>query len=562
MPNQITQAQAGDDRVKQWLHIDDFSPGIWDSSYISLASPTLTAPLGAASANETWKCASLPSGGLGPLPDIDYSDSLSFFPGATNIHYIVGFALNPGLGNGLEELIIILESDDGSTHYFDVWSRIPNSLDQVQIANNVSASTPGYFGSPYPEWTRISAQPVIGEPGYIVPEPRLVFPSAVITDPHGNQGHLWCYPPVSSPTSYSLQDLVNPGVSGVSGQVITYNSRVQVLAGVGYQWPIAGGISTNENINYTDPPQSQNFGSQQTILAAEQPWGYGAWGSVTVGELVLIKKSGGGVVMNGDISEPTSIISLPGIESTGDFVGKADASSIGLVYCSQNRGAWLWNGGNTSQKISSQIKDNFYDCSSTVIASNNYGFCAHHWQDWVLFSNNFMYNPDTGGWWRIHPTDDGNATTTGMTFWWWQQGRLGNHVYAAPLAIGSGAPSEEIWYVRFNNEVPSGHYSWLSLPVHVTANANRVVDVTQVIIRLSSPDNTGGTATVTINNESHTTQQVTAQVRPHRLNFGSASIGLVDIRPLITCDNDNGSAPLVHSIDIGFSTRALNPSDN
>lgn len=562
MSNQVTQAEAGTTRVTSWLHVDDFSPGIWDTSYVSPATQ-LGAPLGAASPTGTFCCASLQGGGLGPLPGIDFSQNYPApKPGETTRLYTVGFADNPGLLDGNEELVLIMEGDDGINHYVVGWSTEPNTADFNVILNDSSATTPGYFGAPYPTWTRMSSQPVIGDPGYIVPEPRLVFPTAVLTDPHGNEGHLWVYPTVASPGSFGCQDLVVPGDT-VSGQVIAYNSRLQVLAGVGYTWPTGGGISTNENINYNDPPESQNLLNQQTILAAEEPWGYGAWGSVSVGELVLIKKQGGGVVMNGDISEPTSVITLPGIQPTGNFVGKADASSIGLVYCSENRGAWLWNGGNTSQKISPQINDNFFDCSSSVIASNNYGFCVHHWQDWILFSNNWMYNPDTGGWWIMYPqTGGGNADVIGQTFWWWQQGRYGYQCYAAPLFVDNTLG--ETWYSRFNSHSAASNWSWTSLPLHVSPNANRVIDVTQVILRVSNPVASGSTITITIGEWTATTPAIGPEMEWVRLNAGNGSLGLVDMTVSIQGNNPTpgDAAPVLHSIDIGYTTRAQQASDN
>ena len=398
----------------------------------------------------------------------------------------------------------------------------------------------------------------------MVPTPTLVFPSAVITDSHTNSGHLYLYPNPSSPSSFAVADIVVPGVSAVTGQVLTYGSRIIVLSGIGDPWPIAGGISTNNQVNYTDPFGSYDYGNQNALFNIEQPWGYGAWGSVSVGELILIRKYGGGVVINGDVSSPNSVISLPGIEPTGQIVGSAHASSIGLIYCAEGKGAWTWNGGNTSQKISTQIQDNFFDAATPAnIPSNNYGFFVEKWQDWLLFSNNWMFNPDTGGWWIFHPTTgNGNANVDGLTFFWWHHGNRAFQFYASPLAIENDSALDQSWYVRFNGETLSKHYLWTSLPMHVVPNANRVVDVTQVIFRLSSPDGTGGTVSCTIGTETETTSAVYNFVYPYRLNFGSGSLGQTDIICSLSADNPNGSAPIVHSIDIGFTARARNPADN
>jgi hypothetical protein len=570
VPNGITQAtDTSDARVEQWLHIDSFDPGIYDGSYISNADPIISAPLGAAKASGTFCCASLAGGGLGPLPSREQVFGYGItFPGTATRLYITGFIINPGLLSGDDEAIIIMEGDDGTDHYVLGYSYIPQTLTAHSLANvtTTNATTPGIFGAPYPAWTRMSSQPVIGDSGYVVPTPVLVFPGAVLTDSNGDNGHIWVYPPVGAATSFACQDLVDPGVTGITGQVITYGNRILVLSGVGYSWPVSGGISINENINFTDPPQGEDYLNQQTILVAEEPWGYGAWGSISVGELMLIKKTTGGVVVNGDIDSPNSVIYLPGVQPTGDIVGRSDANQIGLIYCSEGRGAWLWNGGNTSEKISAQIRDNFFDCASTVIPSNNYGFYVESWQDWILFSNNWLFNPDTGGWWQIYPqTGAGNAEVTGQTFFWWSKGRLGYQRYAAPLAIGTGSSSEFglNWFSRFDSTVPAPHWSWTSLPMHVVPTADRVVDVRQVVLRLSSPDGTAPTATVTIGTWTETTTDpIGRNPTTFRFNAGVGSLGLEDITVEITGDNASGSAPILHSIDIGFNIRAGVETDN
>jgi len=565
--NQITNGQATDPRnVDHWVHIDEFSPGCYDSSYISVDGIVVPAPLGAANADETFCCASLPSGGLGPLPAlVETGVYPTGFGGSLTEAFITGFIVNPGLDDINDELVIIWEGDDGTTHYVSAYSVVPalGAPGINQILNSTSATNGGgIFGAPYPAWTRMN----VGGTGN--PPPELVFPGAVSTDANGNNGHLYIYPPILAPTTFAVQDLI-VGASSTTGQVIAYGNRVLCLAGVNYPWPAGGGITTNENINFTDPPQSSSYGDQMTILGAEVPWGYGAWGSVSVGELMLIKKYGGGIALYGDIFEPSSVLELPGIQSVGDFVGKACASQIGLVYCSEQRGAWLWNGGNTSQKISPQLRDDFYDATTgTGLESNNYGFCVEHWQDWLLFSNNFMYNPDTGGWWVLYPTESkGSGSVPGHTMWWWSPGRFGNQMYSAPIRFGTAGGLNRNWYYKFDNEVPAPHYQWQSLPIDPVPNATRLIDVVQVIVRVSDPSPVVGTASLTVTigdqntSESRTTTGVAIGADPtlYRFDFGASTLGLQNL--IVTLNGDNStsgySAPYVHSIDIGIKTRAM-----
>ena len=548
--------QANDDRNLEWVHIDDFSPGVYDNSYISLAEPKLSAPLGAADAIATFCCASLGQGlGLGPLPALTTTGVYpNAMPGTSTKAFLTGFAVNPGLDSGNDELVLIFEADDGTNHYVQAYSDVPAISSVNQILTSTSGTVVGLFGAPYPTWTRMNAT------GTGNPPPKLVFPGSVSTDAAGSSGHLYIYTPILAPSTFAVQDLI-VAHSSVTGQVICYGSRVICLVGVNTSWPAGGGINTNENINFTDPPQSSTYGNQNDIFTAEEPWGYGAWGTMSVGELMLIKKYGGGIILYGDINNPSSVISMPGVQPVGDFVGKAAATSVGLIYCSEKMGAWIWNGGNTSQKISRQLRDTFYDATSGIgILSNNYGFDVATWQNWILFSNNYMYNPDTGSWWVIYPTaPNGNVAVPGQTIWWWEGGRFGNQMYGAPLEFGTTGGLTKDWWFLFDNTVPAPHWQWQSLPVHVDANADRVLDVRQIILRGSDPSaSTHATLSVYVNGTLiGTTPTLGLQPLPYRFNVGTGARGLDDIVLKVTGDNSvSGSSPILHSIDFGYEVRA------
>lgn len=546
----------------QWLHIDDFSPGGYDGSHISTEDVVNSAPLGACSLRQTWACAAIVGGALGPLPGrkvVKPFSTIGGLPGAATLALLAGVAITPELNNGGNELVTIVEADDGTNHFVKATSFNDNTLalNTISGPTQTYGTTPGFFGAPYPAYTRMNAG---GTPGPPPPGPVLVFPSP---GPSGaSEGSLWVYPKLSTPTAFTAQDLITHGSppSSISGQVICYGNRVIVIAGVTYQWPTGGGVNTNENFNYTDPPESATFGDQQTIMAVEIPWGYGGWGTVSVGELLLIKKIGGGVILNGDINVPTSIIRMPGIQPTGLIVGQARATPMGLIYCSENRGAWLWNGGNVSQKISKNIADEFFDLEHNVIGSNNYGFNVFHWQKWIMFSNNVIYDMDTGSWWQLYPKKGiTSGPLTGQDIWWYNQSNVGNQIIVSPLVVTANA---DPWASYFDNTFPSPHYQWQSLPIHVTQNADRVVDVREIIVRASDPTATG-TATISgsVNGAALTPiNPVTIGPNPTtvRFNVGTGARGIYDIIVTLIADNPtaNGSAPIIHSVDIGWRARA------
>ncbi len=551
----------------KWIHIDDFSPGCFDPGNISTTEPSTAQPTGAADITGTFACSVIKGGSLGPLPalvsSVPYA-TFGGFPGTSTLTLLAGFIVVPQLNDGNFEVVAVFESDDGTSHYVKAYSYQPASasLHAISGPTITSGTSPGFFGAPYPAFTRLNAAGSAGPPP---PGPKLIFPTAVGTDPRGPDGHLWVYPSVAAPTTFVADDLIT-GVlatppSSITGQVICYGNRIICLVGVNYQWPAGTGINVNENFNYTDPPESAIYGNQQTIDAVETPWGYGAWGTVSVGELLLVKKYGGAVILNGDVNVPTSIIRVPGVQPTGDFVGRACPTPIGLIYCSQNRGAWLWNGGNSSVKISQNIHDTFFDLETGRLQTNNYGFFVEFWQKWVMFSGNVWFDSETQSWWNIYPKKGTTVgSLVGKDFWWYCLTQNGNQMLAAPLELQA---SGESVYSVLDNTVASAQYQWQSLPIHVTPNADRTIDIRQIIVRCSDPSNSGAaTIKASTPNGSFTETSVAATtpigVNPTmvRFNVGQGAQGLQDIVIQILAANSAGHpAPIIESIDVEYKVR-------
>lgn len=546
----------------QWIHIDDFSPGMFSPSNISTEQPVTNQQLGAADATATFACSSIKGGSLGPLPalvaGLEYS-AYGGLPGTATMSTLIGFVITPQLSDGNYEIIAIFESDDGTDHYVVAASYEPGGSVNVISGPTITSGTigNGLFGAPYPVFTRANVDGSAGPPP---PGPVLIFPTAVSSDSSGAGGHLWLYPELLDPTSFTAQDLIVSG-SSITGQVVTYGNRIICLVGIDYDWPTGGGINVNENFNYTDPPESSNYGDQQTIFAVEEPWGYGAWGTMSVGELLLIKKYGGAVILNGDINVPSSVIPIPGVQPTGDIVGRGASTPFGFIYCSQNQGAWLWNGGNTSQKISQAMDDNFFDMETNVIESNNYGFFVEHWQKWLMFSGNVWYDTDTGAFWNVYPKMGTTiGTLSGRDMWWYSLTRNANQILAAPLVLHDD--TDNVW-MTLDNTTPSECYQWQSLPIHVVTNAERVLDIRQIIVRCSDPANTGlAEITVSLPNGSFsdtsnsTDNPIGVDPTILRFNVGMGAQGLQDIVVNVLAENTGAGAPIIESIDVEYKVRA------
>ncbi len=158
----------------QWLHIDDFSPGGFDAGNISTENPVNSAPLGACSLRDTYACSVIAGGALGPLPALVSSEAFSALgglPGTATRALITGMAITPQLDNAGFEFIVGYEADDGTNHYIAWFSQQGASLHAISGPTNTAATQPGFFGSPYPTYTRMNAAGTAGPPPPGPPRP-------------------------------------------------------------------------------------------------------------------------------------------------------------------------------------------------------------------------------------------------------------------------------------------------------------------------------------------------------------------------------------------------------
>ena len=454
------------------------------------------------------------------------------------------------------DTVTILRTTSGDA-YVPLGTIVTNIVgNTMTLSNNVTVvgggSVTGTLGTPgtagvSPSSTQTPGQPVI------------VFPNggpATATD--ATSGQVYMYPDPSNPSVFSALPLITgtgSTWSSVAGQVLCYDNRVLCLAGVLYPYPLGGGFDTNEDINYTDPPNSTLYGFQQTVLAAEAPYGYGCGLSISAGELFIVKKRGGAILVTGDIFSP-NVTSLPGVQSTGGFYGRADSGMAGGFYCSEANGAWLWNGGSTSQKISTQLDDDFFMVpASGSIGSANYGFFVQSIGDKVYFSNNWMFDTRTNSWWKYHPD-----STQGGVDLYYVQPVSGPFIYASPLSFTA---NNNDWLFRFNLAEAEQHWQWTSLPTTLQTN-DRVSDVREVVIVATCTASAACQVTLTILDKGAvvwgpTTQSGFVDDGPDYIRFNTAGLGVTRPQFRINVDNTVGGVvdmPIIDGYKVRYRPRA------
>lgn len=527
MPAQVTP------RITHWVGLNTFSPGLFSNTNIAGIEPVVPAPPGAADARYTVGCMALTNGGLGPLPKIvktyEYTGTLPFST-YTKFYIWQFYTIANYTAGAPDRLIVAFQGTDGTDRNSRTITYRTTVGHVLSTGTWATTKKTTILGPSFPQMVRIAKTTPTTKVGN--PELALMVMGTKTGDVVTFVG---VYPNLTKPTTPTITILAKEP----NAQVIGFQGRILALKSDTYTWP--GGVySTNEAIDYTTPSNSKTLGTQHIILDPTDPFGYGTWGSISAGELFLIKNREGGLLMTGDINYPT-VTKLPGIQPTGHCQGPGGQTPEGLFYCSQANGAWLWDGGNISEKVSTQIDDDFY--INTEIFSGNFNCMS--WGQWVLFSNNWIYNMQLNSWWKW---DFPHAC------FWFGIGREAEHCYFAKPFITA---TTKDFAFKVTKTTPTTTYTWQSLPIKV-AN-NKYINIREIVLYASN--NTTATSTVNIKlyNDGTQIETLTTEVGqigadPSMIRIPAGGVTLENITIRLTATGTNG-APIIHSLTIGMTVR-------
>lgn len=529
--------------------IADFSPGIFShaegAEFKTGSSFPVPAPPGAAQEKNTYGCIALPGGGLGPLPrvvDRQTIPTLGATKNVINMFRVIG-EVNPSSGSGsgpLAELHVGVAWDDGS-NLRQEWYRgtlLTNPAVWISLAGFACAASP--------------FRPQMMTSGLTRPTSASVANITLAASVFAGVYRFFLFPDPSAPGSNTpYTDTTH------AGNLFCHQGRVFLLAPYSTAHGATAFSTSNENIQYTDPPLSSTMGSQQVLFSPENPYGYGAWGSISSGELFLVKIQGGAVMVTGDVFYP-SITRLPGVVSTGQLGQEATPTSVGLIYCAEGMGAYAWGGGSTSQKISPQLRDDFFmpvTLPTYMQPPASYGrntFVQHHaWYNWVLFPNNWLYDTLTQSWWLL---DNPNVAST--TYTWFHS--YATELYAAISSYDNGATNQ---VAHFHLGSPVLTYSWTSQPIALAEG--RLVEIRELELLAAGPDSVN-TVQVTIADKTGSTVQETFTFGnssynyvPFRIRLNTAiSATMVSVN--IVATGNSTSAPAIYNLSLGWRESVSN----
>ena len=543
-----------------YLTIDDFRPGIVSQAKYAYGASDNSAPVpwlgkpGAAQENGTVGCIALANGGLAPLPGISKTVSSGYaVPGGAtawingvNVHSL---ASGSSVGFSNDEIVYGFEIKQGTTRTFELnsWldaAAVTTVIFQEGPATDTSTAGINALSSGL---TRVNPTAPL-QPG----QPCLSL-SYTFAQDAGAISYNWLYPNPSSPGVVGLYTFV-PSYNSLT---LTHQNRVVELTLDNYPWiGTIGGVTTlfptNETFNYTDPPNSNVMGAQNEVFVEEYPSGVGAWGSISAGELFLVKQAGGAFIVSGDLNSPT-ITFLGGVTPTyGTINHDGGAQTLqGLVYASDFNGVWAWQGGMTSQKLSGNLNDDFW----MVPTEGGFSFSASSWGDWICTTNGWVFDTANGGWWKL--------TNPGFTPLYCRVRSDGTAMWTVANNFTSGAAPI---IAQYNYATPGNAYTWQSYPLTQTKDRN--ISIQEVIVRAQGVGTvtltfagSGGTTAVTLPTPVNVNSAVPVSTR---MNVGSASGQTFQTHNvtvnIASTGTGGGPAPVVYSVSIGFLESApINP---
>lgn len=323
----------------------------------------------------------------------------------------------------------------------------------------------------------------------------------------------------------------------------------------------------NEHVHYTPPFDFDATNEDDAELTfgtfgERRPWLSGVIASISADELLLIKHRDGGLLVRGDLDDPT-IVDLPFMHSTLGARSVPAWTPKGLVYGGRN-GVYMWMGGETTEYISPQLEGWFWNPDPNNI--ERYGTHGRFawWDPFVVAPNNYIYDSRSGAWWRLDDvvqTDGADAIQSADI------SPVGDRLYAFPFAFTS---NQLVAWRTADKSVLADTYSWQSQPLPLTAD--RLVTIRELRLLATHKGTSAGTITVTISGYTDEGEAVTPvstaitldanRDRPQLkvVKLAVKPIAHVQVRIEANSGNTAQAAPKVHSLSLSIGDRQHIPS--
>lgn len=535
----------------QYLTINDFAPGIRHKVFGG--GQAAAGPLGAADPAATFRCVVLAGGGLGPLPALVQTKTRDE-PGDSfdDKFRISGFHVTGPMQeqtyqstfDGVDNVEVHLAYEFMDADHKWVWERInlwhSTEFDDTIESRTIVHPNPSAYDDNYRPTAFVDAR-------MHATDPLALGDVFVVAGYHPDDmdatNNVWLiFPDPAAPNSTSTAVILDVNETTLmvqhQGRVISIDNHVFDHGGSGH-WVVNDQlVFTQVNLPTVaeDPPGTiigVNVFTQGPVS------GYGAVVSSTAQELLLVKHRGGATLVSGDIDDPT-VMSMPGVASTRGAVTYGVFTPVGFVYGVKDGGIHAWGGGDSSEKLSIYLDDDFWQMRPSDWKDFDGKFDTIG--DFILCPNNWIYDIPSKSWWRLEDP------ATYQIFQWAGSPQSSNF-YGAPAEFQDG---EAIFY-RFDLTELVSDYQWQSQ--YIAQSIDRVMDIRELNLRALSP-NGESTVTVTLTNEAGQSQveqfDVTATEIPKLIRVNTAFKGTGIKVKMEASSLDGAAAPTIYELNLGF----------
>jgi hypothetical protein len=545
--------------VLEWIEFGDFSPGIFNNNRFAGGVNVNSMNPCMAQETHTYRCRSLVTGGLGPLPKRKKQFSLTSGPSGSHTFNVVGLGT---VGMARPDNVFATNNDhrvevhlgihwgdpaSGGTHRFR-WlreniSESPSSTTQILARNYSTALYESGSRMAYIHHARMNLENEL-LPGRVVSVMTWqAIPLGSGADSSTNQARIsHAFP---DPTSAATSSTISTKQIGNALHSYTISTTHQNRVVLGrydiYRRGDDMSVATNANFLWTSPNVNTLGFEDPTAFAVEYDQTITDLGTMTANELLVILQYGGGFIVSGDVDDPT-VISLPNIAGPdGAKWVKGCNTAIGYVYSAGDAGLYVWNGGDDAQPISTQLEGTSFTNWDTEWVDTPQGR-TDRWIDLVLAPHNWVYDTQSNGWWRL---EDPSVADIRM----WSTAKYRGQAYGTESTYTNASPN---FLHMWEYGDPATNYSWKSHPLWITND--RSMNLRELVVAVSGH----GTLTFTFENErgdtvsqvftfNHTNMRqyrTTLQLRSDNFTMRIQAQGATD-KP----------APLMHRCYVGYQPR-------
>lgn len=274
--------------------------------------------------------------------------------------------------------------------------------------------------------------------------------------------------------------------------------------------------------------------------------------SVNANQLFMTTTNKGAVVINGDLNNP-SVVNLPAVESTYGKTPHPVAVNGGVVYGSRS-GMYLWDGGEASQHLSSQLEGEFWlsddmeDSYRPAAPVGRLGYRAPY----LFAPNGWMCDMRSNSWWRVPGPDNGDWTNEEEQ---WTHYRTDHDGYVWATGARQVADLDAWKFTTLDPDETTDQWQWHSQPL--TISRNRSINLREVNVWMIGSDMT---MRVYMNGSLQGQEQVitaksTTYPRLHTFDFNITGEN-------IELEIEAGAELVVYKIDVGWRQGEIVPASN